>query len=164
MPPSKPTDMLVRLYDLPEVYVPAPKLAAAGVSIRRAMHIDRDRIVDYVATHFSAAWRSECQAAFSRQPASLFVAVQARQIVGFACYDCTAKGMFGPTGVTQSARGAGIGTDLLLRCLFAMREEGYAYATIGWVGDADGFYSKTVGAEPIARSHPGIYRRMVEMN
>ncbi len=163
MPPKPPTDMLVRLYDLPAALVPDPRLAAAGVTIRRAMHIDRDRIVDYVATHFSAGWRSECQAAFSHQPASLFVAVRDRQVVGFACYDCTAKGMFGPTGVTQSLRGGGIGTALLLHCLLAMREEGYAYATIGWVGDACDFYIRTVGAEPIARSHPGIYKRMVEM-
>ncbi|MBP7401567.1 MAG: GNAT family N-acetyltransferase [Clostridia bacterium] len=161
--PHNPTDMLVRLYDLPETGSPESLAALGDVSIRRAMHIDRDRIVEYVATHFSAGWRSECQAAFSRQPASMFIAVREREIVGFACYDCTAKGMFGPTGVTAEFRGRGIGTGLLRACLLAMRDEGYAYAAIGWVTDALEFYTKTVGAVPIPDSHPGIYRRMIGM-
>lgn len=161
--PNEAADMLVRLYDLPETDPRTAGLAAAGVSVRRAMHIDRDRIVDYVSRHFSPGWRSECQAAFSRQPASMFIAVKDREIIGFACYDCTAKGMFGPTGVTETLRGVGIGTELLRRCLFSMREEGYAYAVIGWASDAAAFYTKTVGAEPIPNSHPGIYRRMIGM-
>lgn len=156
-----PSDMLVRLYDLEETHPGLEKLGSQGVSIKRAMHIDRDRIVEYVAANFSAGWRSECQAAFSRQPVSMFLAVKNREIIGFACYDCTAKGVFGPTGVTAELRGQGVGTVLLRKCLLAMREEGYAYAIIGWVSDALPFYEKTVGAVPIPDSHPGIYRRMI---
>ncbi len=158
-----PTDMLVRLYDLKDSDPSTEAVALQGISIKRAMHIDRDRIVDYVATHFSPGWRSECQAAFSRQPVSMFIAVKDREIIGFACYDCTAKGVFGPTGVTADFRGHGVGTVLLRKCLLSMREEGYAYATIGWVTDALAFYEKTVGAIPIPDSHPGIYRRMAGM-
>ena len=156
-----PNDMLVRLYDLDESDTGMEKPAAHGIAIKRAMHIDRDRIVEYVAANFSAGWRSECQAAFSRQPASMFIAVKNREIIGFACYDCTAKGVFGPTGVTASFRGLGVGTALLRKCLLSMREEGYAYAAIGWVTDALAFYEKTVGAVAIPDSHPGIYRRMI---
>jgi predicted GNAT family acetyltransferase len=156
-----PNDMLVKLYDLGDAVPGLDILAARGIRVKRAMHIDRDRIVEYVAANFSAGWRSECQAAFSRQPASMFIAVKDREIIGFACYDCTAKGVFGPTGVTASLRGQGIGAALLLSCMLSMREEGYAYATIGWVSDALVFYEKTVGAVVIPDSHPGVYRRMV---
>jgi predicted N-acetyltransferase YhbS len=81
-------------------------------------------------------------------------------VVGFACYDVTAKGLFGPLGVTESFRGRGIGKALLLKCLLSMREEGYAYAIISWVGAAE-FYRRTVGAQVIEDSFPGVYRRSI---
>lgn len=158
-----PADMLVKLYDLAFPYKGLVQLESQGITIRRAMHLDRDRITDYVGTQFSAAWKAECEAAFFRQPPTFFVAVMDREVVGFACYDCTAKGFFGPTGVTETVRGRGIGTALLYACLASMRDEGYAYAVIGWVSDAMSFYVKTVGAVPIPDSHPGVYRRKIDI-
>jgi hypothetical protein len=156
--PSEATDMLVRLYDLPDNDSRTAGLAAAGVSVRRAMHIDRDRIVEYVSQHFSPGWRSECQAAFSRQPASMFIAVKDREIIGFACYDCTAKGMFGPTGCDGNTprRRHRYRTVTPVPLFHAGRR-------ICLRGDRLGIrrrslYTKTVGAEPIPHSHPGIYR------
>jgi len=52
------------------------------------------------------------------------------------------------------------GTALLLATLHAMAAEGYAYAIIGGFGPAE-FYSKAVGAVPIAGSTPGIYANML---
>ena len=46
---------------------------------------------------------------------------------------------------------------LLLACLHAMKEEGYAYAVIGWVASED-FYAHVVGATVIPTSAPGIFR------
>jgi len=43
---------------------------------------------------------------------------------------------------------------LLLSCLHAMRDNGYAYAIIAGVGPAE-YYSKTVGATLIEGSSPG---------
>ena len=46
---------------------------------------------------------------------------------------------------------------LLIRCLEAMYEMGYAYAIIGGVGEARAFYEKVCAATVIAGSEPGIY-------
>ncbi len=85
-----------------------------------------------------------------------------RRIVGFACFDCTWKGFFGPTGVLESLRGRGIGAALLLASLFAMRAEGYAYAVIGAANTQPGFYERVAGAVPIPGSDPGPYPEMLE--
>lgn len=154
------SDMLVKLYDLPEAIPGLERLTAAGVRVERAMASDKHAIVDYVRAQFSAGWASECDVAFSNRPTSCFIAVKDGTVVGFACYDVTAKGLFGPLGVTESFRGRGIGKALLLKCLLSMREEGYAYAIISWV-DAAEFYRRTVGAQMIADSFPGVYRRTI---
>lgn len=54
-----------------------------------------------------------------------------------------------------------IGKVLLLKCLHAMREAGYAYAIIGGVTDAVEFYTKAVRASIIEGSYPGIYRGLI---
>ena len=71
------------------------------------------------------------------------------------------KTFFGPTGVSDSMRGLGIGKILLVACLHAMKEQGYAYAIIGNPGPIS-FYAKTVNATIIEGSDPGIYRGMIE--
>ena len=81
-------------------------------------------------------------------------------MVGFACYEATAKDFFGPTGVNPDYRGKGIGKALLLAALHAMRAEGYAYAIIGSAGPT-AFYEKEVGAIAIPDSSPGIYKHML---
>ena len=80
-------------------------------------------------------------------------------VLGFACYDATAKDFFGPTGVMESQRGKGIGAALLIACMQAMAAEGYAYAVIGGAGPV-AFYEKVVGATVIPDSVPGPYRDM----
>lgn len=150
-------DLLVKLYELPEI---TPVLAAQrtnGIEIRRALAAERHIVVAWVTALFSEHWGSECAAAFSRQPVSCYVAVEEGQISGFGCYDISAKGFFGPTGVSPEKRGRGTGKALLLACLQALYVEGYAYAIIGAAGPVD-FYVKTVGAVVIEGSTPGIYR------
>ena len=91
---------------------------------------------------------------------SCFVAIEAKQLLGFGCHDGTCPNFFGPTAVDTNPRGKGIGAALLLACLEDMRHQGFGYAIIGGVGPA-GFYSKTVGAIPIEGSEPGIYRGLL---
>ena len=95
-------------------------------------------------------------------PKSIFIATknETKEMLGFACYDATAKGFFGPTGVLEAARGTGIGSALLMASLHAMRDEGYGYAIIGGVGPAE-FYEKICGAVKIDGSSPGIYKGML---
>jgi len=149
-------DMLVRLYDIPEPSARITTLHNAGIDLRRAIAPERHVVVSWVRKQFGEGWASECEVSFARLPISCFRAQRGQDVLGFACYDATAKAFFGPTGVLESERNKGIGTALLLMALQAMAAEGYAYAIIGAAGPAD-FYAKAVGAVPIAGSAPGIY-------
>lgn len=145
-------DLLVKLYDLPHRENPE------GILIKRPLAPEKRTVVSWVERHFGERWASEVEMAFSGHPITCFVALTpTRELVGFACYDTSFRGFFGPTGVEESSRGAGIGSALLLRSLEAMREAGYAYAIIGYSG-ADEYYGRIVGAVPIPDSEPGPYR------
>ena len=148
--------MLVRLYDLPESQGLYTKVMENGVVLRRPGAYELHLVQEFVRGHFSPKWVSEVQVAFSRQPVACFIATKDNEILGFSCYETTAKGYFGPTGVAESARGLGLGKALLFKALEAQREAGYAYAFIGGVGPKE-FYAKTVGAIEILGSDPGIY-------
>lgn len=153
-------DMLVKLYALPSAAGEIATQAAQGVTIRRAIAPEKHFVLDWAERHFSRFWRSECDAAFSRDPVACWLAVDGDSLVGFACYDATARGFFGPTGVLESQRGRGVGRALLIVTLQAMRDVGYGYAIIGGVGPAD-FYAKAVGATVIPDSSPGVYAGML---
>ncbi len=154
-------DMLVKLYELPSLEAPLAALAAQGVTVRRALTAEKHLVIAWIGQHFWPHWQSECEAAFSRQPVTCYLAVEGDALLGFACYDVTRKGFFGPTGVAEAARGRGIGTALLLVCLHSMWIEGYGYAIIGGAGPVD-FYRQAVGAIEIPGSTPGVYRGMLQ--
>ena len=149
-------DMLVRLYDLPESGDLYRKVDEQGITLRRARAFEKHTVAEFARTHFSAKWVSEVEVALSRQPVACFIATKDKAILGFACYDTTMRGFFGPTGVSEAARGTGIGKALLFKSLEALRETGYAYAFIGGVGPRE-FYEKACGAIEIPGSDPGIY-------
>ena len=153
-------DMLVKLYTLPNLEPVIAQQRAAGVEIRRALPPEKHVVVEWVRRAFGDIWASETDVSFARQPVGCFIAVEGQQMLGFACYEATCKDYFGPTGVSEAARGRGIGAALLLAALHALRAEGYAYAIIGAVGPAE-FYSKVVGATLIADSTPGILGGML---
>ena len=153
-------DMLVKLYRLPEVESPESYRSRTGITIRRGIGPEKHVVADWVEQQFNRAWRSECEAAFARLPVTCLVAVEAGTLLGFACYDATCKGFFGPTGVAKEERGRGIGKMLYLYALQAMKADGYAYAIIGGAGPVD-FYAKTSGATVIEDSTPGIYEGML---
>ncbi len=153
-------DMLVKLYDVCSGDLRDERLKAEGVSVRRAMAAEATRVVAFVRERFGEGWASETAVALSRSPIACYIAVQDKQILGFACYDAAAKNFFGPTGVGEEHRKRGIGTTLLLACLNAMHQDGYGYAIIGWAGPV-GYYEKAVGATVIPSSEPGMYRGML---
>ena len=150
------TDLLVRLYALEDKAPDIAALAERGIVIRRAVAPERRVAVNWVAQQFGEGWAGEVEAAFSRTPTSCHIAVGGQALLGFACFDATALGFFGPTGVAPSARGQGIGAALLWASLTAMHAAGYAYAIIGGVGPVD-FYARVAGAIPIPDSTPGLY-------
>ncbi len=155
------TDMVVDLYRERQ-WNECPS-GAAEIQIKRALVIDKQLICDFVREHFidhSEGWIEECAATLYRHPTTCLIAVRHREIVGFACYDGTAKGMVGPMGVAQAYRNKGIATAMLNAAFNAMKADGYAYAIIGWVGSVE-FYEKACGAIALPDNFPGIYSRML---
>ena len=155
-------DMLVKLYNLPESYDFRGDVKDENVKIKRAMAPDIGRIIEFVKTTFSDGWANECSKALYNNPPTCYIAVRDKNVVGFACYDATALNFFGPVGVLESERGNNIGKALTLCCLHAMKNAGYGYAIIGWVGPA-AFYEKICGAQIIEDSEPGVYKNLINL-
>ena len=157
-------DMLVKLYDK-EFISKQEALAEKGIIIKRAHVSDKNIILPFVKEHFKHdAWVNEVEYALFRYPTSCWIAVKNKELIGFACYDTTAKGFFGPTGVRIDHHRQGIGAELLIRSMISLKEMGYAYAIIGWVAsDAISLYTKVVGAVLIEDSEPrkSIYHNFI---
>lgn len=149
-------DMLVRLYALPDGAPLRQRVAEQGVTVRLCRPFDMHAAEEWIARTFSTRWVSEFQVAMAHQPCGCVIATQNRKVVGFACYDATARGFIGPMGVDPELRQGGVGKALLVTALEQMRAMGYAYAVIGGTGPQD-FYSRTVGATVIEGSDPGFY-------
>lgn len=164
--------MLVKLYALPDAQAGLSALAEQGIHVRRPHPSARDILAKWVRQRFDESWAIGCEQALASQPARCYIAVETmpagapaqglydlppEHLLGFACYDIASKGMFGAMGVDEAYRRRGIGTALLLACLYAMKDEGYAYAVIGWAGSLE-FYAHAVGATVIPDSEPGIFR------
>ncbi len=150
-------DMLVKLYELPNYH--SGSFDYNGIKIKCAMAFEKSSVIKF-AQKFSQAWADECEIAFANSPISCFVAYSHQKIVGFSCYNTTAPGFFGPTGVSENYRGKGIGKALLLEALYALKYAGHAYAFIGRAGSFQ-FYQNAVGATIIEGSNPGIYKDLI---
>lgn len=147
-------DMLVALYDLPKYQ--EGSFNKSGVKIKRVIAPEKGLVTEFVLKNYNQTWADECEVALTKTPTTCFVAYLDQKVIGFACYDTTMLNFFGPTGVLETYQGLGIGKALLLECLYAMKNNGYAYAIIGGVGPEQ-FYEKVVGATVIGDSNPGIY-------
>ena len=137
------------------------KETKGDVKIVRLLSPNSDALVTFIEKNFSKGWASEIKAAIYKPHPTAFIAVKDGKIVGFAAYDATAKGYFGPIGVDESLRGLNIGTALLVYSLEAMLHDGYGYAIIGGVNEKVAeFYKKTVGAITIDMEG-NVYDRLV---
>ncbi len=150
-------DMIANLTRLPQ------ETTLQGIKVKRVFPGEKMRVLGFIQEHFSEGWVYEAENAIMQH--KCFVATKDGCILGFACYDASAKGYFGPIGVAENARGLNVGTALLLRTLTCMKEEGYGYAIIGWVDDAELFYRKTVNAEWIPGGEPQntVYSNLIDM-
>ncbi|WP_423066236.1 GNAT family N-acetyltransferase [Devosia sp. CN2-171] len=154
-------DLLVNLYSR-RMAALAQRVAGVDATIRVALPPELHILQDWVRENFSEYWVSELTAALAHQPPGCLVAIVSGEVVGFACYDATARGFFGPTGVAESQRGRGIGLALLYHTLAAMKARGYAYAVIGGVGPVE-FYANAVGAVPIESDGEDIYQGLLRV-
>jgi Acetyltransferase (GNAT) family len=148
-------DMLVKLYHLQVDWAAVTHLEQQGISLRKPLGSESHLLTTWVKQQFSEGWASEV--AISLYQRTCLIAVQASQILGFACYDAAALGFFGPMGIAEDRREQGLGRALLQLTLFDMKQKGYGYAIIGWVGPTE-FYERTVGATLIPDSSPGIWQ------
>jgi len=155
------SDMLVNLLKLPGLEPIIRAMDSGGILIRRAQPFEITQVMEFVEKEFFVSWADEISVGFANKPVSVYIAVIEKQIVGFAAYECTRRSFFGPAGVTQKAQGRGVGTALLLACLWGLREMGYVYGIIGRAGPVE-FYEKTVGAVVIPDSDPGIYSDLLK--
>lgn len=155
---GKECDMIANLTRLPEC------ISVEGIKIKRVYPTDKTRVMNFIRENFHEGWALEAEYAIMQLPGKCFIAVEGRKILGFACYDTSAKGFFGPVGVAKAVRKKNIGKALTLRTLHAMKEYGYGYAIIGWVGPAD-FYRKICGAEYIEGGEPenSVYSNMIDI-
>ena len=154
-------DLLVRLYDLP--HFEAEEQGEGRRHHRPPRHPARARRRPRLVQPSTSTklWRGEIAlGAVADARAPRCIAVKGQELLGFACYDTSAKGFFGPTGVSERARGQGIGEALLIVTLKAMREAGYAYAVIGDPGPVE-FYRKRLDTLEIPNSKPGHYAGML---
>ncbi|XLS27852.1 GNAT family N-acetyltransferase [Flavobacteriaceae bacterium M23B6Z8] len=155
-------DMLVPLWELPECSDIEKRLQnQENIIVRRPIAAERHLITSWVLKNFSNYWESEVKVAFRSIPASIYVAQKNNEILGFACYECTARGFFGPTGTLEEERGKGIGKVLLVKSLQSLREMGYVYGIIGGVGP-EAYYEKTVNARIIEGSEKSVYYHMLK--
>jgi hypothetical protein len=76
------TDLLVKLYDLPNVEPYLTKLRNEGIVVRRAMSYEKHRVIQWIKDNFSGGWASECDIAFSSQPISCFIATENGNVIG----------------------------------------------------------------------------------
>ena len=122
------------------------RLAAEGVTIRRAEAADHAPMMIFLDQHWPA-WRGEIAQAFANDPISLHLALRGDAVVAFSAYDSNnlGTGWFGPMGTDPAARGLGIGGVLLRRCLGDMKAQGHPRSVIPWVGPV-GFYAHYAGA------------------
>ena len=93
------TDMLVKLYEIPDVAPLLRKLRGEGIAVHRARAHEKHPVVEWVRGTFGTGWAGECDVSFGNLPISCCIATQAAELIGFACYDASHRGFFGPLGV-----------------------------------------------------------------
>lgn len=130
------------------------RLASTGVKIKRASKADIAATAAFALQTFSRGWQLEVEEAGLFPEPPLFIAQRDNQVVGFAAYDVTGYGRFGPTGTRPDLRKQGIGGVLLKLCLAQMLERGDELAEIAWAGPVS-FYIKEAKAQ-ISRVYWGF--------
>lgn len=158
-------DMIVKLFNISPSTDLENSLLNEGIRIKRAIAPNKSKIEDFAKICASEDYSDEVSVALSKTPSTCYIATKGKELVGFACFETTAKNFFGPMAVLKEYRRKGIGKVLLLKSLVSMQEMGYAYAIIGWpTKTAIPFYEKCVDAMLIDDETHGLYKQMIEID
>jgi len=152
-------DLIVNLYQ-EKLITNQPKLKDDNIIIKRLLSPNSDLLVEFVTNNFNKGWASEIKAAIYKPNPTCLIAIKDHEIIGFACYDATALGYFGPTGVNPKYRGLNVGHNLLFETLKKMKDKGYGYAIIGG-GKITSFYGKYLDII-ISTDKNNLYNRMIK--
>ncbi|MBV2122761.1 MAG: GNAT family N-acetyltransferase [Candidatus Thiodiazotropha sp. (ex Ctena orbiculata)] len=150
-------DLLIKLYEMNFDQLLSSNKLNPDITVRKPIGTDRRLLIEWAEQHYPDVWLSEIETALANRPGSCYIAQQQSTIIGFACYDATALGYFGPLGVIEAAKGQGVGRRLTLGCLREMHLKGYGYAIVGMPSSSD-FYRKIAPIIEIPDSDPGFYR------
>lgn len=122
------------------------RLAASGVTVRAAAPADRTMLLDWARSTWNDTWAGEIAAALDpdRPTGGCHIAIRDISVLGFAAYGANRPSWFGPMGTDPAARGLGVGSVLLRRCLAQQRAAGIRRVQIAWAGPI-AFYSRAVG-------------------
>lgn len=120
-------------------------LERSGVTVRPLRREDREALEAWLRRTWGPHWAFEGMLAMDRPEPAGFVATRDEDVVGFAVFDSTRPGWFGPMGVEPSLQGGGVGLELCVRAMEEMARRGYAQAQIAWAGPRC-FYARKLGA------------------
>jgi mycothiol synthase len=121
------------------------RLAAAGVTVRRAVASDAAALAGFARANFGDGWAGEVEHSIDRPGAGCHLAIRDGEVLGFAAYGSSRPSWFGPMGTAPAAQGMGIGSVLLRRCLREQHAAGLTHSQIGWVGPVP-FYASITNA------------------
>jgi mycothiol synthase len=136
------------------------RLAGRGIVVRRATDADIPATAAFNLQTFSRGWQIEVDETRRFGIPPLNIALYQDQIVGFAAYDVTGYGRFGPTGTRPDMRQQGIGGVLLKMCMQQMIDRGDSIAEIAWAGPV-AFYTREVGAR-ISRAYWCFHKNLTD--
>lgn len=106
------------------------------IDVRRLERGDEAAFAAYLAASWGAGWQYQGLQALrcGREPIPGHLALAGDAVIGFAVYDVTRPGWFGPIGTAAERRGRSVGTALLHACLFDWQRQGRQRGEIAGIG------------------------------
>jgi mycothiol synthase len=129
---------------LAETATAESRLAAQGVEVRLARPEDLAMLSPVVDAEWGPSWVAEVERAVNGD-GGCHLGLRDGAPIAFAAWGGCRPGWFGPMGTLPAAKGLGIGSVLLRRCLADQAALGLSSAQIGWVGPVP-FYSTAAAA------------------
>ncbi|HEY3297657.1 MAG TPA: GNAT family N-acetyltransferase [Armatimonadota bacterium] len=149
-------DIICPLYEIPDYSDLMKQLASENIVIRSSRPWEREALCTFISERFGQGWVDETSVGLTRQPVSVIVALKDNKIIGFAAYEVSARGFFGPTGVDEAFRGLGVGKALFYEAMTGLKSLGYVYGIIGASGPVN-FYLKAMKGMVLPEDWKNVY-------